>query len=263
MIERKILAQKIKEFEVEEFITMNLPKIGHSHTKLQRTPLGDKVIITASRPGLVVGKKGQSIKKLTIDLKKRFNLENPQIEIADVQNQNLDPKILAEKLETSLEKFGINRFKALGHKIMMDAMNAGALGIEVLISGKVPSSRAKVWRFYQGYLKKCGDVAETQVKKAYAAAKLKSGVVGIQVRIMPPDVKLPDHVELFEEKVTVTEELPAKSAEENGSVSVEAQGTLDAGQKAEEKAAKPKRQRKKAVKKDKVNDESKGTQSTQ
>ncbi|MBI5389429.1 30S ribosomal protein S3 [Candidatus Woesearchaeota archaeon] len=194
MIEREIIKKKMNEFSVKEYISENLKRIGHSDTKVQRTPLGEKIIISASRPGLVVGRKGQSIKKLTLDLKKHFNMDNPQVELAEVDNVSLDPHIIAEKIQTSMESFGIARFKGLGHKIMTEVMGAGAKGIEILISGKVPSARAKRWRFYQGYLKKSGDVAMTKVRVAYAAAQLKSGTVGIQVRIMPPDVRMPDSI---------------------------------------------------------------------
>ncbi len=196
MIEKKILAEKIKRFEIQEYVRNNLKRVGLSDTKLQMTPLGEKVIIYASRPGLIVGRKGQSIKRLTNTLKKKFNLENPQIEINEVEDINFDANIVAERIANSLEKFGSARFKGVGHKAMEDVMNAGALGIEILISGKVPSSRAKRWRFYQGFLKKSGDVAVTQVRTAYAQAQLKSGTLGIQVRIMPPDVVLPDKIKI-------------------------------------------------------------------
>ena len=159
MIERKFVAQKIKEFQIEEYISQSLKNVGHSHTKMVKTPLGEKIVIFTSRPGLIVGRKGQNIKQLTKTLKKRFDLENPQIEISEVTNPNLDAKIVAEKIVDALEKFGSQKFKSIGHKIMTDVMNAGGLGIEIVISGKVPSARAKSWRFYQGYLKKCGDIA--------------------------------------------------------------------------------------------------------
>jgi len=42
MIERKFIAEKIKEFQIQEYITQSLKNVGHSHTKLQRTPLGEK-----------------------------------------------------------------------------------------------------------------------------------------------------------------------------------------------------------------------------
>ncbi len=213
MIERDFVKQKKKEFEIQSFVINHLNNAGHSKTKMQRTPLGEKIIVYASRPGLVVGREGKNIQKLTADLKKRFKLENPQIEIAEVENPNLDANIVAERIASSLERFGSSRFKGVGHKVMSDVMGAGALGIEIVISGKVPSSRAKSWRFYQGYLKKCGDIALSGVDAAYEKAKLKSGVVGIQVRIMPPDTKLPDHIELREEKEEVVEEIKEKNKE--------------------------------------------------
>ncbi|MFC1801115.1 30S ribosomal protein S3 [Nanoarchaeota archaeon] len=207
MMERDFVAQKIKEFQVQEFIEANVNKVGHSHTLLKKTPLGEKVIIYASRPGLVVGRKGSNIKALTAQLKKKFNLENPQIEINEVENVFLVPEIVAEKIAMSLERFGTGRFKGVGHKMLERILDAGALGVEILISGKVPGARARTWRFYQGYLKKCGEVALTGVRKAYKSALLKTGIIGIQVRIMPPDIKLPDTVELLEEKEEVIEEV--------------------------------------------------------
>ena len=205
MIERDFVKRNKKEFQIQEFVVNNLSNVGHSKTKMIRTPLGEKIIVYASRPGLVVGREGQNIKKLTVALKKKFNLENPQIEIAEVEDVNLDANIVAERIANSLERFGLSKFKGVGHKMMSEVMGAGALGIEILISGKVPSSRARRWRFYQGYLKKCGDIALTGVDTAYSKAKLKTGVVGIQVRIMPPDTKLPDNIQLIEDIEEVVE----------------------------------------------------------
>lgn len=207
MIERKFVAQKFKEFQIQEYITQSLKNVGHSHTKMIKTPLGERIIIYASRPGLIVGKKGQNIKQLTKTLRKRFDMENPQIEISEVENPNLDANIVAEKIVDALEKFGSEKFKAIGHKIMADVMRAGALGIEIVVSGKVPSARAKSWRFYSGYLKKCGDIAIEGVRKADAQAKLKTGIIGVKIRIMPPDLKLPDDIELIDEKEIKVEDV--------------------------------------------------------
>ncbi len=213
MIEKKFVAQKMKELQVQEFVAENMKRAGISHTKMLKTPLGEKIVVYATKPGLVVGKKGESIKNLTRILKKRFNLENPQIELADVETPNLDARIIAERIATSLERFGTAKFKGIGHKTMGDVMNYGALGIEILISGKIPSARAKRWRFYQGYLKKCGDIAIIGIRTAYAAAQLKTGTVGIQVRIMPPDIKLPDDIKLVEIKEEIIEEMKTDEEE--------------------------------------------------
>ena len=230
MIERKFVAQKMKEFQIEEYITQTLQNVGHSHTKMVKTPLGEKIIIFASRPGLIVGRKGQNIKQLTKALKRKFELENPQVEISEIENPSLDAHIIAEKIVDALEKFGSEKFKAIGHKIMTEVMRAGALGIEIIISGKVPSARAKSWRFYSGYLKKSGDVAN-EVRKADVQAQLKTGIIGVKVSIMPPDIKLPDDIYLVEAKEVKVEEVKDKPKEETA--------------KEETKQEKPRRKRKK------------------
>lgn len=230
MIEKKFVSEKMKEFIIQEYVTNKVKNVGHSTTQLKRTPLGEKIIITASRPGFIVGRKGENIKEMTEDMRTKFKLENPQIEINEVENVNLDANIVAERIASTLERFGSNRFKGIGHRVMEDVMNSGALGVEILISGKIPGARAKRWRFYQGYLKKCGDIAISGVKKSIVSAKLKTGIIGIQVSIMPPDIVLPDNIELKSEKDTIVEE------------------TVEAEEKKEEE---PKQQKKKAKKKTK------------
>jgi len=158
------------------------------------------VIIYTTRPGIVVGKKGDNIKRLTMVLKKKFKMENPQIEIGEIPNPPLDVYFIADKVAGTLERFGSKRFKSTGYRVLQEIMDAGALGAEVMISGKVPSSRSKTWRFSAGYLKKSGDISESFVKKAYKIAKLKTGIIGIQVRIMTKDIQLPDKIILKEEE---------------------------------------------------------------
>jgi len=214
MIERKFIAERIKEFQIQEYISQSLKNVGHSHTKLLRTPLGEKIVIYASRPGLIVGRAGENIKKLTRNTKKRYKLENPQIEINEVENIYLDANIVAERIASTLERFGPQRFKGIGHKIIAEVRRSGGRGIEILISGKIPGSRARRWRFYQGYLKKCGDLAVEGIRVGYSEAQLKTGTVGIQVRIMPPDIRLPDHITAKEEsdEPVIEEVKPKKKA---------------------------------------------------
>ena len=206
MIERNILSQKMKEFQIQEFIASEFIKTGYSHTKIQRTPLGDKITIYTSRPGLVVGRKGENIRKLTNTLKNKFKMENPQIEIGEIENPYFDAQSIAEKIAYTLEKFGPQRFKSVGYKTLQSIMDAGALGAEIVIAGKIPSSRAKRWRFMDGYLKKCGYVSDKYVIRGRSTAFLKSGAVGISVNIMPSGFTLPDDVKIIEQKPELVEE---------------------------------------------------------
>jgi len=206
MIERDFITQKTKEYYIKSYIESKLRGAEISEIKLKKIPLGEKIIITTSRPSLIVGSKGANIRKLTRYLKSHFKLENPQIEIKEVKNIFLDANVMANRIVSSLERFGSARFKGIGHKTISNVLRAGALGVEIKISGKIPGARAKNWRFYQGYLKKCGDVSVSGVKTAYASALLKTGIIGVQVRIMPPDLILPDSVEILDEPVQIIEE---------------------------------------------------------
>ena len=196
-----------REKDIKKHIENKLKRVGISEIKLKKIPLGEKIIIQTSRPSLIVGSKGANVKDLTRTLKKDFKLENPQIEINEVKNIFLDAQIVAERIANSLERFGSARFKGVGHKIMANVMDSGALGVEIIISGKIPGSRARNWRFYQGYLKKCGDISISGVRRAEVAALLKSGIIGVKVAIMPPDVVLPDNVKILDEPVQIVKKV--------------------------------------------------------
>lgn len=226
MIERQFTSQKLKEFQIQEFITKELSNVGHTSIEIKRTPLGEKIIIYTSKPGLVVGRRGENIQHLTESLKKKFDIENPQIEIAEVERPFLDPKFIIDRITSVLERFGSQRFKSMGYRTLQEIIDAGALGAEIIISGKVPSTRARSWRFSAGYLKKSGDIAQSFVKKSNGQAFLKSGIIGIKVSIMTPDIKLPDKISIKskeDQKVKIEEIKPV----------------------AEEQKEKPKRKRKK------------------
>ncbi len=250
MIEREFIAQKTKEYYIRKHIDATLRGAEISDIKLKKIPLGEKIIITTSRPSLIVGSKGSNIKALTAHLKKNFGLENPRVEIVEVKNPYADASVVAARIASSLERFGSARFKGVGHKTMANVLRAGSLGVEIKISGKIPGARAKSWRFYQGYLKKSGDIATSGVQTAYSSALLKTGVIGIQVRIMPPGLTLPDHIEILDE---VQQEESVQDLEKEKEVSKEV-----AGEKEPKKVApKKKTTKKKAAKKKEAVEETK------
>ena len=215
MIERQILKKKVKEYLLQEHIAGELPKGSYSRLELKKTPLGEKVIIYTSRPGLVVGSKGVNINRLNKILKTKFEMENPEIEIAEIENPNLDPKSVAERIVSSFERFGPKRFKSMGYRTLQEIIDAGAIGAEIVISGRgVPSSRAKTWRFISGHFKKSGNVSENLIKRGLSVARLKSGSVGVKVSILTPDIKLPDDIRFIEKKEEIKEDKEKTEQEE-------------------------------------------------
>jgi len=215
MIERKFIKHNVTENKIREYVLSTIGRAGVGDIKLQLTPLGEKIVIFSSNPGLVVGKEGSNIKELTSSLKKNFNLENPQIEISEVQNPSADAQIVADRIAGLLERYGTNNFKGVMHRTIGDVLKSGVRGAEIVISGKIPGSRAKTWRVLSGYMKKCGDLAVVGVKSAKAIAELKSGIVGIKVKIMPSDITLPDTVKINEQEL---KEISEEAVEEKKEV---------------------------------------------
>jgi len=202
MEEKKTVKFKKDEFEIREYIKNSLGKGKVSKVKINYTPIGEKIIVSTHKPGLVIGRKGEKIEELTRVLKTRFGLENPHIEIDEIFKPEFDAQLMADEIALGLERLGPIKFKVLAYKALQRIMSAGALGAEIRLNGKLPSARAKQWRFAQGYLKKVGDPAKV-VDRAQARAETKPGTVGVKVSILSPEAKLLD-------KITINAELIGK-----------------------------------------------------
>ncbi len=195
MEERNVIKFKKEEFAVREYIKNSLGKGRISRVKIEYTPVGEKIIISTNKPGLVIGRKGDKIFELTKVLKDRFKLENPHIEIDEIMHPEFDAQIMADEIALGLERFGPLKFKVIAYKALQRIMNAGALGTEIRLSGKLPSSRAKTWRFAQGYMIKTGDSAKV-VDRAQSTAQTRPGTVGVKVSILSPEAVLKDKIEI-------------------------------------------------------------------
>ncbi len=205
MEEKNIVKLKKEEFAVRNYIKDYLGKGKVSKVRIEYTPIGEKIIISTSKPGLVIGRGGERIEQITNILKTKFNLENPQIEIDEIKQPEFDAQIVADEIALALERLGPLKFKVIAYRMLEKIMKAGALGAEIRLSGKLPGSRAKTWRFAQGYLKKTGESANV-VDRAKAVAQTKPGVVGVKVSILNPNAKLKDQLQISEELVKTLKE---------------------------------------------------------
>ncbi len=193
-VERVFIKKGLKLAELEEFLEGELERAGYGGVELRRTPTGTRVTLYVERPGLVIGRKGRSIQQLTDELGQKFSIERPQIEVLEIDVPELNAPVMAKHVAFSLSRG--RYFRRVGYGTLRRIMQAGARGAEIVISGKLRGEHARVERFYDGYLKKAGEPALKLVSAGYAVAKLKAGVLGVKVRIMPPDVKLPDEIGL-------------------------------------------------------------------
>ena len=205
MEERKFVNVRKEEHRIKEFVKRTFGKGKISSVKIEYAPVGEKIIVSTHKPGLVIGKRGEKIAQLTEVLKRRFKMENPHIDIAEITKPDFDAQLVADEIALALERFGPVRFKAVAYKMLTRIKNAGALGAELRISGKLPSDRARSWRFAFGYLKKTGDSSKV-VDKGESVAHTKKGVVGIKVLVLSPDVKVHDRIDVDDELISKIKE---------------------------------------------------------
>lgn len=211
MEEKNTVNFKKEEFAIREYIKGNLGKGKVSRVRIEYTPVGEKIIVSTHKPGIVIGRKGEKIGELTEVLKTKFKLSNPHIEIDEIHEPEFDAQIMADEIALGLERFGPLKFKVIAYRTLQRIIKAGAMGVEIRLSGKLPSTRAKTWRFAQGYLKKTGHSSKV-VDRAQARAQTKPGVVGVKVSVLSPYAKMKD-------KVKINDELIAKLKENEAALS--------------------------------------------
>ncbi len=189
-VEKKFVAEGLSKALVNEYLAEELERAGYGGMVMNRTPMGTQITVYAEKPGMVIGKGGKLIRKITRDLDRKFHLDNPQIDVQDVGHGDLNGRVVANRLASSLERGWY--FRKAGQSMMRRVMDAGALGCEIVISGKLTGPRSRTEKFISGYIKHSGKPAIELVDKGYSVAVKKLGVIGCQVRIISPDVRLPD-----------------------------------------------------------------------
>ena len=228
MIEKDFVTEGLKRTRIDEYLENELERAGYGGMEIQVTPLGTMVVVYAERPGMVIGRGGKTVRNITQQLKNNYDLENPQVEVKEVDVPELNPKIMAHKIAAMLQR-GMH-FRRVAYTALRRIMGAGAQGVEVTISGKIRGSRSACAKFIDGYIKKCGEPATRFVREGFATVQLKPGVLGIYVRIMPPGTVLPDKVDIIQ---PVVEETPVETVvEEETSAPVEEEKAEEPGEES-------------------------------
>ena len=207
-----MIKERVRRAQVHDYVQKKTTRAGFGGLSIQRTPLGTHVRIAAERPGLVIGRKGSDIQKLTEELERKFGYENLQVEAGEVNNFALNPLIMAAKVANALER-GWN-YRRAGNSMLQRIMDSGARGCQITIAGKLTGLRHRTEKFLSGHIKFCGETALELMDVGIAQAKLKRGTIGVKVAIMRPDAKLPDEIEVTQLPEPIVEAKEEESTDE-------------------------------------------------
>jgi small subunit ribosomal protein S3 len=190
--ERKVIQESMRRVLLKDYLVQESARAGFGGLEITRTPMGTRVTLICERPGILIGHRGELIKNLTEDIQHRFALDNPQIEVQEERQPSLNAQLMSEKLASTLERGW--HFRRAGHSTVRRIMEAGARGCQVILSGKLTGERHRTERFKAGTIKYCGEAVHLWISKGFYQARLKPGVIGVNVWIMRPTAKLPDEI---------------------------------------------------------------------
>ncbi len=193
---KHFVSESLKKTEIDEFMRNEFERAGYGGIDIAKTPLGTHIVVYAVRPGLIIGRGGETIKELATVLEQKFQLPNPQISVAEIEVPEFNAYVIASRVASALKR-GVH-FRRAGFWALQQVMEADALGVEIIISGKLRTERARFEKFRGGYLPKSGDPAIKYLHKAELHVKLKPGILGVKVRIMPSNIPFPDQVQILE-----------------------------------------------------------------
>ncbi len=211
-VERKFVKSGLDRAQIAEYFGKQLERAGYGGMNINRTPMGTQVTIRAEKPGMIIGKGGKTIHKLTHDLETVFHIDNPQIDVQEVEIPELNAQMMASRLAAAIER-GLY-FRKAGHNMLRRIMESGALGCEIDIAGKLTGPRKRTEKFVAGNMLHAGNPAMELVDKGFAIAIKKLGIIGCRVRIVPPSVKLPGRFKTIKGAVPQAQPQVAKGIEE-------------------------------------------------
>jgi len=204
-IKNYFLRQELVRVRLDEYLAQNFHTAGYAGLQMVQSGLGTRVHIFAERPALIIGRRGATIRKLQAVFQKVFSLENVQISVSQPDNMELNARVQAFRIARSLE-MGYH-FRRVAMATMRRIMEAGAAGVEVVISGKLTRERARFEKYHMGKVIKTGHAVDLYTDRAVAYARLPLGIIGVEVLIVKPEAAEP-HI-----KVKPKEEAEAAAKE--------------------------------------------------
>jgi small subunit ribosomal protein S3 len=206
---KSLLAMRRTYSDLDEYLESQLREAGYAGVDIQRNPVGTRITVFVTRPGLAIGRRGIGIKELTERVAQRFNLPNPQIAVSEVERPELNPRIMAQRTAQIVQRG--TAFRRAANWTMTTIMEAGAMGVEIGVAGKLRSDRAHKEKYRMGVVPKSGETADEIVRSATTDVLMKLGLFGIKVKIAIPDA-IPPAVEFFDGKQEGEQAAPAAAA---------------------------------------------------
>ena len=175
---------------LNDYLREKIKDAGFSEVVISKTPVGTKVTLYVTKPGIVIGRKGTNIKLLTEKLESDFGLKNPQIAVEEIPVPELSPSVMCSRISGHLERG--TAFRRATMWTLNQIMEAGAMGVQISISGKLRGDRSAFEKHTRGILPRAGNYAKDIVSEDVTHTKTAMGLIGIKIRIASKESVVPE-----------------------------------------------------------------------
>lgn len=196
---KNVINDSYKLMLLKDYLREQIKEAGFDEVDIQKTPTGTRVALHVTRPGIVIGRKGSGIRDLTQALEKKFDLKNPQISVVEIVKPELYPSVMCNRMAQHLARG--TAFRRAVMWTMQTIMNAGAMGVQITISGKLRGERSAFEKHSKGILPRAGHHANVVVSEDIAHVDTPMGLIGVRIRIARKENYIPE----FELKATKKE----------------------------------------------------------
>ena len=175
---------------LNDFLRETIKDAGFSKVEISKTPTGTKIVLHVTKPGIVIGRKGAGIKLLTEKIQTDFGYKNPQISVEEITKPELSPSVMCNRMAAHIERG--TAFRRATMWTMNQIMEAGAMGVQITISGKLRGDRSAFEKHTQGILPRAGNYAKNVVSEDIVHTKTPMGLIGIKIRIAKKEKLVPE-----------------------------------------------------------------------
>jgi len=176
-----------QDFLIRKNLSERLKDAATSKIQIERSSEKTTITINSARPGIVIGKKGEGIEGLRLELAKLMNttINNIHLNIKEIKKPELDAKLVASSITQQLERRVL--FRRAMKRAVTNTMRLGAEGIKVKISGRLNGAEIARSEWYQE-----GRVPlhtlRADIDYGVAEAKTTYGIIGVKVWIFRGEI---------------------------------------------------------------------------
>jgi len=225
---------------LNDFLREEIKESGFHRVEVSKTPSGTKIVLHVTRPGIVIGRKGAGIKKLTEKVESDFGFKNPQISVEEVAKAELSPSVMCNRMAAHIERG--TAFRRATMWTLNQIMEAGAMGVQIIVSGKLRGDRSAFEKHTQGILPRAGNYAKNIVSEDIVHTETPMGLIGIKIRIAKKEKVIPEFehnvkksLEIENSDENSTEKIIAKTESEQIKIEAEKMKTIETLEEEEEK----------------------------